>query len=206
MAEEVGWEPQNGNVGGGQLRCEDKDGYWVQAGHWVRSRYMMERWMDTSMDGQMHVSIEGREGGRKEDWQDPHMHGWTDKKTVSICTSVTKFENQVGFMLERWRRTLRSNPIKIVLDLKPHFQNSSPLYVYEIWKFHVGKVPEQWVRTRKTGVEAGRTGWRHVIQQRYPGSWAKAVMRMSSTGFFQVMMTSHPVTTLARVQGWLDHF
>lgn len=99
MAEEVGWEPQNGNVGGGQLRCEDKDGYWVQAGRWERSRYMMERWMEASMDGQMNVSTEGREGERKTG----RIHTCMDEQIRKQCLFVRQLQSLKIKLDSCWR-------------------------------------------------------------------------------------------------------
>lgn len=59
-----------------------------------------------------------REGGRKEGPIHACMYEQIRTYYLSICMSVTKFESQVGFTLERWQSTLKSSHIRVVSDLK----------------------------------------------------------------------------------------
>lgn len=75
---------------------EDKDGYLVEARHWVWPKYMMERWMDISMEegkegkGRRKEGGQkgGKEGKRQKGRTHPCMHVWTNKNILSVYLYV----------------------------------------------------------------------------------------------------------------------
>jgi hypothetical protein len=64
-------------------------------------------------DGKMDACTDGWMSGWTHDWIHGSMHAWMSTQNIiqgSIYMSVAKLENQVGFMLERWQRTLKIQP------------------------------------------------------------------------------------------------